>query len=79
MSILMDVSFYTWNTLTDDSHMHTTINTLDPTLPHDDTCYHDMGANCHVFHDHYAFKTYELTDPIIVCGFGHNLSTVMVG
>lgn len=73
-----DISFHAWSTLADGNHVHTTMNTLDPNLPHDDTCHHDSGMNHHVFHNCNAFETYEPTNPLMVCGFGHNLSMTAI-
>ena len=44
-----------------------------------DICYHDSGANRHVFHDKTAFETYESITPVAVSGFGHNLSAAAIG
>ena len=74
-----DVNFHAWSTLADDDHMHTTVNTLDPSLPHNDICHHNTGANRHVFHNRNAFETYEPTAPVTMQGFGHNLSTITTG
>ena len=74
-----DVNFHAWSTLADDDHVHTTMNALDPSLPHNDICHHDTGANRHVFRDQNAFETYELTTPITMRGFGHNLSMIATG
>ncbi len=74
-----DINFHAWSTLADDDHVHTTVNTLDPSLPCNDICHHDTGTNCHVFHDQNAFETYELTTPITMWGFGHNLSMIATG
>ena len=74
-----DINFHVWSMQTDDNHVHTMVNALDPTLPQSNTCHHDTGTNCHVFHDRNAFETYKSTEPITVHGFGHNLSTTMIG
>jgi hypothetical protein len=73
-----DTNFHAWATLAGDDHVHMTMNALDPALPYDNTCHYNMGVNCHVFHDCNAFA-YESTIPITVQGFGHNLSTIVIG
>jgi hypothetical protein len=52
---------------------------LEETMPRNDTCHHDSGANCHVFHDRTAFETYTPIDPLCVKGFGRDLATVAIG
>jgi hypothetical protein len=42
-------------------------------------CYHDSGANRHIFHDRSAFTTYSSIAPIVCKGFESNISAIAVG
>jgi hypothetical protein len=52
---------------------------LEDVMARTDICYHDSGANRHVFHDKTAFETYESITPVTVSGFGHNHSAAAIG
>jgi len=51
----------------------------DSNIPCSDACYHDSGANRHVFHNHDIFSDYECIKPITVQAFGKGLTTQAIG
>ena len=77
--LLPDADFYAWNTIHSETVAHATLPVLSPSIPKDNSCHHDSGANRHVFHDRSAFEDYENITPITVKGFGHNLSAMAIG
>lgn len=46
---------------------------------HSDFCHYDSGANRHVFNDQSAFELYHRIQPLMVKGFGHDLTTRAIG
>ena len=62
-----------------DVAVQTTLPVLNHTIPIDNSCYHDSGANRHVFHDRDVFEQYESIQPLTVKGFGRNLSALAIG
>ena len=78
-ALLSDPTCYAWNTQLDDNIIQATLPVLNLSISRDNTCHHDSGANCHVFHDRSVFEQYEAIQPLTVKGFGHNLSTVAIG
>jgi gag-polypeptide of LTR copia-type len=54
-----------------------------PILKHGDLnsehCHYDSGANRHVFNNRAAFETYQRIQPVLVSGFGHDISTLAIG
>ena len=45
----------------------------------DDPCHYNSGTNRHVFNKQDAFKTYHHIQPLMVKGFGHDLTTHAIG
>jgi gag-polypeptide of LTR copia-type len=74
-----DSTCYVWRTHVVDQTALTTLPILNYALPCDNSCYHDSGANRHVFHDRTAFEEYDTIEPLTVKGFGQNLSAVAIG
>lgn len=74
-----DTNCYAWTTQLLHDAVFATLPVLNESLPHDNSCHHDSGANRHVFHDRSVFEQYESIQPLTVKGFGQNLSTVAVG
>jgi hypothetical protein len=56
-----------------------TMPILENSLPISDACYHDTGANRHVFHDREAFEVYDPIEPVAVKGFGKNIAIAAIG
>jgi Pol polyprotein len=56
-----------------------TLPILNPYMPHDNTCHHNSGINCHIFHDRSTFEDYKAIAPLTVKGFGHNLLVLAIG
>jgi hypothetical protein len=44
-----------------------------------ESCYHDSGANRHVFHNRAVFTDYQRINPIVVQGFSSGLTTTATG
>jgi Pol polyprotein len=79
-SLLMpDINCHVWNTTLCNSVAQATLPILNPHMPHDNTCYHDSSANCHVFHNRSIFKDYEVIAPLTMKGFRHNLLALAIG
>jgi hypothetical protein len=74
-----DTTCYAWHTQSNDEAVFATLPVLNHSLPRDNSCYHDSGANRHVFHNRSVFEQYESIQPLTVKGFGENLSTVAIG
>jgi hypothetical protein len=74
-----DTNCYAWNIQSDDEAVFATLPVLNQSLPRDNSCHHDSGANRHVFHDRSVFEHYESIQPLTVKGFGQNLSAVAIG
>jgi gag-polypeptide of LTR copia-type len=72
-------TYYAWATHFDNQNAQTTLPVLNYALPSDNSCYHDSGANRHVFHDRSAFEQYETIQPLTVKGFGQDLSATAIG
>ena len=45
----------------------------------DDPCHYDLGTNHHVFNNQDAFEAYHRIQPLMVKGFGHDLTTRAIG
>jgi len=77
---MTDMNCHAWNTTVCDSTVaQATLPILNPNLPRDNTCHHDSGANCHVFHDRSTFEDYDVIALLTVKGFGHDLSATAIG
>jgi hypothetical protein len=74
-----ETDFHAWSTHLDNNTILATLPVLNNTLPRDNSCHHDSGANRHVFHDHSAFEDYKTIPPLTVKGFGQNLSAIAIG
>jgi hypothetical protein len=74
-----ETDFHAWSTHLDNNTILATLSVLNNTLPRDNSCHHDSGANCHVFHDCSAFEDYKTIPPLTVKGFGQNLSAIAIG
>ena len=78
-ALTLDIDYYAWNTMLNETVAQATLPILNPYLPRDNSCHHDSSANRHVFHDRSAFQDYEEIAPLTVKGFGHNLSATAIG
>ena len=74
-----DTVYHAWTTGLDEGMIFTTLPVLNNHSPRDNSCHHDSGANRHVFHDRSAFQEYNIIQPLMVKGFGQNLSAVAIG
>ena len=45
----------------------------------DDPCHYDLGTNHHVFNNQDTFEAYHRIQPLMVKGFGHDLTTRAIG
>ena len=45
----------------------------------DNPCHYDLGTNRHVFNNQDAFEAYHHIQPLMVKGFGHDLTTHAIG
>ena len=70
---------HTWLDNLDNEVLVATVPVLEDALPILDACYHDTGANRHVFHDKAVFETYQNIDPVAVKGFGKNIAIPAIG
>jgi hypothetical protein len=78
-AVSFDPTCHVWASFLDDVAIQTTLPVLNRAVPIDNACYHDSGANRHVFHDRHVFEQYESITPLTVKGFGRNLSALAVG
>jgi hypothetical protein len=79
MAVANETPNYVWSTQLDNEPIVASLPVLEHELEHSDHCYHDSGANRHVFHDRTAFEDYTSIQPLAVKGFGRKLSTVAIG
>jgi hypothetical protein len=49
--------------------------TFDPSIKLSEACIHDSAANRHMFHTKSIFSKYDEIDPVLVKGFGRELTT----
>jgi hypothetical protein len=70
---------HAWINCLDNEFLVVTKPVLEASLPRSDTCYHDTGANRHVFHDKTVFETYESLDPMAVSSFGKGITIPAFG
>ena len=70
---------HTWLDSLNNEILVATMPALEDSLPISDACYHDTGANWHVFHDKTAFEVYEPIEPVAVKGFGKNIAIAAIG
>jgi Pol polyprotein, beta-barrel domain len=68
-----------WNTHLNNELIVATLPVLEVSIPHNNHCYYDSGANRHIFNNRSAFKSYQAIEPLAVKGFGHDLTTLAVG
>jgi hypothetical protein len=74
-----ETDFHAWSTHLDNNTVLATLPVLNNSLPRDNSCHHDSGANRHVFHDRCTFEEYKTIPPLTVKGFGQNLSAIAIG
>lgn len=83
-SSLAQGSFFALNTCVDPDksvfcHNDALFTEANPTARMDNTCYHDSGANRHIFFDRAVFDNYREIPNLQVKGFGSTLSTAAIG
>jgi hypothetical protein len=68
-----------FNTRLDDEIIVATLPVLRDGALNADQCHYDSSANRHVFKDQTTFETYHHIQPVMVKGFGDDLSTLAIG
>ncbi len=78
-ALASEPTYHAWCVTTDSTVTHTTLPILNLSVPRDNSCHHDSGANQCVFHNHSTFIDYQSIPPLTIKGFGKNLSAIAIG